>query len=154
MKKVISFHYRLTDTQGKEMDSSIGHKPLSFIVGAGQIVPGLESELITMKPSQKKTVKVPAAGAYGQHHPEMIIQVPRAKLPKPDLAIGDRFRGGPENDAPVFRVTKLTQDEAMLDANHPLAGQDLTFDVEIIEIREATEEELAHGHVHDGDHHH
>lgn len=154
MKRAISFHYRLTDSAGHEMDSSTGRKPLSFIEGMSQIIPGLEGEIIRMKQQEKRTIVVAAEMAYGLRRPELVIKVPRAKLPKADLQVGDQFRGGAETHAPIFKVTDLDATDATLDANHPLAGQDLTFDIEVVEIREATPQELEHGHVHEGGHSH
>lgn len=153
--KVISFHYTLTDNAGKQLDSSAGSEPLAFIVGSGQIVPGLETHLRTMKVGDKRQVLVPAKDAYGEKEVTQIFEVPRKKMPAKTIKIGDRFRTGNDHHAPAATVTKITDTHVTLDANHPLAGMDLTFDVEITEIRDATEEELAHGHVHgSGGHHH
>jgi FKBP-type peptidyl-prolyl cis-trans isomerase SlyD len=153
--KVIAFHYTLTDTSGKQLDSSAGQEPLAFLEGSGQIIPGLELHLKTMKPGDKRKVLVPAKDAYGEHNPQDIMEVPLDKMPTKKIKVGDQFRAGNEQHAPVVRVTKVSATHVTLDANHELAGQDLTFDVEITEVRDATEEELSHGHVHGpGGHHH
>ena len=153
--KVISFHYTLTDNAGQTLDSSAGGEPLAFLAGAGQIIPGLETHLLAMKVGDKRRVMVPAKDAYGAKDPANTTEIPRDKMPAKDIKVGDRFRAGADNHAPVVVVTKVTDTHVTLDGNHPLAGQDLTFEVEITEVREATDEELAHGHVHGpGGHHH
>ena len=153
--KVISFHYTLTDHAGTTLDSSAGSEPLAFLVGSGQIIPGLETHLLTMKVGDKRRVLVPAKDAYGDKDPANTTEVPLDQMPAKNIQVGDRFRAGTDHHAPVVLVTKVTDTHVTLDANHPLAGKDLTFDVEITEIRDATPEESSHGHVHGpGGHHH
>ena len=147
MARVLSFHYTLTDTTGKKLDQS-GTEPLSFIEGSHQIIPGLESELSTLKKGDKKKISVPAAKAYGVRRQELMISVPRDKFPAGEIKVGDRFRGGPEASAPLFTVISISGTEVKLDGNHSLSGQDLVFDVELVGIRESTEQELSHGHAH------
>lgn len=144
--KVYSFHYTLTNAAGQVLDSSEGQNPLVFMVGAGQIIPGLEVELVQMNQGDRKKVKVKAVDAYGEYDAAQLIEVPLEKLPKEKIEIGDKFHAG--NQSSPLRVTSVTETHATLDANHPLAGMDLTFAVELTEIRDATEEELAHGHAH------
>lgn len=146
--QVISFHYTLTDTTGQTLDSSASGEPLAVLMGCGQIIPGLETHLCTMKPGEKRRVLVPAKDAYGAHDPKNVVEVPREKLPIDSVKIGDRFRAGSDQHSPIVSVTEVTDTHVTLDGNHPLAGKDLTFDVEVTEIREATPEEVAHGHVH------
>ncbi len=152
-QRVISFHYTLTNTRGETLDSSRGDHPLSFLEGAGQIIPGLETHLRTMQSGDKRKVHVKAADAYGPRDDSLVLEVERQKLPNKAVKVGDQFR---TNQYPTpLTVTRLTDTHATLDANHPLAGQDLLFEVEITEVRAATAEELAHGHVHGpGGHHH
>jgi len=152
-QRVISFHYTLTNTRGETLDSSRGDHPLSFLEGAGQIIPGLETHLRTMQSGDKRKVHVKAADAYGPRDDSLVLEVERQKLPNKSVKVGDQFR---TNQYPTpLTVTRLTDTHATLDANHPLAGQDLLFEVEITEVRAATAEELAHGHVHGpGGHHH
>ena len=147
-QKVISFHYTLTDSAGKTLDSSAGGEPLAFLEGVGQIIPGLEDHLKKMKVGDKKHVTVKAKDGYGEKDPKNVIEVPLDQMPSRGIKVGDRFRAGQENHSPVVTVVKVTETHVTLDGNHPLAGMDLTFDVEIVELREATEDELAHGHVH------
>ncbi len=154
-QRVVSFHYQLTDSKGRPIDSSEGQEPLTYMEGAKQIIAGLEKALVGMGVGGKKTVTVPASEAYGDHLDGLVVKVPRAELHAPDLKVGDQFRGGAESHSPVFVVTQIAGEEVTLDGNHPLAGQDLTFNVEIAGVRAATEEEMRHGHAHgDGGHSH
>ena len=153
MPTVISFHYTLTNSSGKVLDSSQGQEPLSYIEGARQIIPGLERQLTGLKKGDKKRVAVPAAEAYGLRDDSKVLKVPREALPSKEVKVGDRFMGGKEPHAPMFVVTELGLTEVTLDGNHPLAGVDLTFDVELTGSREATMEEISHGHAH-GEHGH
>jgi FKBP-type peptidyl-prolyl cis-trans isomerase SlyD len=154
-QKVISFHYTLTDKSGKTLDSSAGSEPLTFLEGVGQIIPGLESELVGMKAGEKKRVAVKAKDAYGERDSENVIEVPLEKMPTRTMKVGDQFRAGRDNHSPVVTVAKVTETHVTLDGNHPLAGMDLSFDVEITEVRDATKDELTHGHAHGaGGHHH
>lgn len=153
--RVISFHYKLTDSAGKELDSSADGEPLMFLEGVGQIISGLEAHLRTMNVGDKKHVIVKAKDAYGEKDPANIVEVPLEKMSTKGIKVGDQLRAGQGNHAPVVTAMKVTDTHVTLDGNHPLAGKDLTFAVEITEIREATEEELSHGHVHGpGGHHH
>lgn len=144
--RVISFHYKLTNSRGDTLDSSFGQEPLSFLEGANQIIPGLESELVKLKVGEKSHITVAAEDAYGQRDESLIVEIERHRLPPGQINVGDRFRSS-QHPTPLT-VTKVTDTHITLDANHPLAGQDLTFDVEITGIRNATDEEIAHGHVH------
>lgn len=153
--RVIAFHYTLTNPRGETLDSSDGGEPLAFLEGSGQIIPGLERELAKLPAGTKSRIKVAAKEAYGDHNPANVVEVPRDKMPTQKIKVGDRFRAGEEQHAPVVTVTKVSDSHVTLDGNHPLAGVDLTFDVEITEVRAATAEEQAHGHVHGpGGHHH
>ena len=152
-RRVVSIHYTLTNSSGEELDSSNGQEPLTYMEGVGQIIPGLEKEIALLQKGDKKRISVPASEAYGERDERKIIKVPREKMPKQDIKIGDRFAGGREPHSPVFVVKETTLTEITLDANHPLAGVDLTFEVELVAVRPATEEEAAHGHAH-GEHGH
>jgi len=140
-KKVIRFHYKLTDADGVLLESSEGREPVKFMVGMGMIVPGLEKELVKLSVGEKRRVEVKAEEAYGLIDFNRFVRVPRSALPKEDLQIGDVFQS---NASPLpFTVKAIEDDYVLLDGNHPLAGEDLTFDVEVIEYRDATEEEIA-----------
>lgn len=155
-KQVMSFHYTLTNSSGESMDTSQGKEPLMFLVGEGGIIPGLEKVLVKMKTGERKKVVVPAVEAYGEFDETLIHQAPRSEVPGSDkVKVGDTFSGGHEKNTSVFTVTKVDETHITLDGNHSLAGQELTFYVEIVEVREATAEELQHGHAHSpGGHHH
>jgi FKBP-type peptidyl-prolyl cis-trans isomerase SlyD len=154
-KRVFAFHYVLRNTAGEILDQSDEGQPISFLEGAGQIIPGLESQLLPLKTGDKREVSVGAAQAYGERDEKLVVKVPRDQIPSKDVKIGDMFRGGPDEDAPVFTVTEVTTSHVTVDANHPLAGEDLTFSIVMAEIRQATAEEIAHGHAHGpGGHHH
>jgi FKBP-type peptidyl-prolyl cis-trans isomerase SlyD len=158
MKKtrVVVFHYTLTDSEGTEIDSSRGGDPLAILEGAGNIIPGLEVELKKLASGDKKKINVAAKDAYGEKNSDMVMEVPLTQFPSDvKIKVGDRFRTSDDHYSPVFCVMKVTDSHVTIDGNHPLAGKDLTFDVEITEIRDASDEELAHGHVHGpGGHHH
>lgn len=154
-KKVVSFHYTLKDSAGAELESSHGDEPMMFLEGVGQIIPGLEKQLEGMKVGEKKLVKVPAAEAYGEFDAALVVKVPRKQIPKKDVTVGDQFHAQGEDGQPhIVTVTEVSDAEVTVDGNHPLAGQDLQFDVVISEVRDATTEELEHGHAHGGDGHH
>lgn len=154
-KEVISFHYTLTDKDQKVIDASQEGHPLIFLTESGQIIPGLETVLVQMSPSDKKKVTIAAKDAYGHYNQSLVHKVSRSKLPKADVNIGDVFEAGNGQGSFPVSVVSIEKDEAILDGNHPLAGQDLTFEVEIVQKRTATVDEVAHGHVHGtGDCHH
>jgi len=155
-QEIIGFHYTLTDSTGALIDSSEGQAPLLFMVGSGQIIPGLEEELLKLNIGDKKKVEVAAEHAYGEIVEDLKIVVKRTQFPADaDLKIGDQFQVNEDPEAPVFMIVSITDEEVNVDGNHPMAGKDLVFDVEVTEKRAATEEELAHGHAHgEGGHHH
>jgi len=149
---VVTIHYTLKDDADKVIDSSSGGEPLAYLHGHGNIVPGLERELAGKSVGDRLTVRVPAADGYGEYDRALVQKVPRRALKGiANLRVGLRLQAGHQ----AVTVTHIAGDMVTLDGNHPLAGQNLNFDVEIAAVRPATEEELAHGHVHgDGGHHH
>lgn len=153
---VASFHYTLTDASGNIIDSSQGQEPLAYLHGSGNIIPGLEKALVGKTVGDKLTVNVPAAEAYGLRDDNMVQDLPSNMFSGIDkIEIGMEFHAETEQGLQVVTVTKVEGDTVTIDGNHPLAGVDLTFDVEITEVRAATEEEVAHGHAHGaGGHHH
>lgn len=150
--KVISFHYKLTNKEGEVLDSSEGREPLAFLTGAQNIIPGLEKQLVEMEIGAKAVCEVPAAEAYGETNAELVGEVERSRFPE-NVEVGMQFATDPSGMSAV-KVIAVTDDMVTIDGNHPLAGVDLTFDVEITEVRVATEQELSHGHVHQGGHDH
>jgi len=149
---VVSLQYTLT-VDGKVVDSAEKDDPLQFIQGTGDIIPGLESQLYGMSTGDNKKVSVAAKDAYGEIDPEASVEIPRSQFPaeipiKKGIQLQVQNNDGEVMDAFIDSYTK---DTIRLDFNHPLAGKSLLFDVTIVGLRSATEEELAHGHVHGED---
>ena len=154
MKRVIGFHYTLTDKAGNVLDSSSGDEPLFFLENSHQIIPGLEKVIALMNVGDKKKIEVKATDAYGDVNPELVVKVKKTQFP-PDatLTVGDQFQVNNDHHSPVFTIMSVDAEEVTVDGNHPMAGKDLVFDVELIGSREATKEEESHGHAH-GEHGH
>ncbi|MCC7344673.1 MAG: peptidylprolyl isomerase [Deltaproteobacteria bacterium] len=146
--RVVSFHYALTDPNGNLIDSTEDGEPFTFMEGVGQMIPGLEAQMGGLKKGDKKTLHVPHGQAYGERDESLVLQVPRDKFPVKEIQIGDKFQVGNAPGGPPMTVADLDDKNVILDGNHPLAGVDLTFKVEIVDAREATEQEVAHGHAH------
>jgi len=154
-QRVIGFHYTVHDEDGEELDTSLGDEPLYILEGARQVVPGLEREVALMKVGDRKTVAVTAAEAYGIHDPSLVLRIDKSQFPDgTELDVGDQFAVDDDEESPVFTVLSVEPDAYMVDGNHPLAGRDLVFEVEIVEVRAATKEELSHGHAHGAHGHH
>jgi FKBP-type peptidyl-prolyl cis-trans isomerase SlyD len=153
---VVSFHYTLTGKDGQIIDSSEGNQPLTYLHGVGQIVPGLENALLGKLAGDKMDVEVSAEEGYGEHHEFMVQQVPREAFQGvDDIEPGMQFQAQTPQGAMTVTVTAADETTVTVDGNHPLAGQPLFFAVEIVSVRDATEEEVTHGHVHgEGGHHH
>lgn len=155
-EKVVSIHYTLTDNAGTVLDSSSGGHPLAYLHGFGNIIPGLENALEGKATGDKLSVTVEPGQGYGERDEGLVQAVPRTAFKGvKELAPGMQFQAqGPQGTRLVV-VTQVTEDLVTVDANHPLAGQTLHFEVEVSEVRDATGEELEHGHVHGpGGHHH
>ncbi len=153
-RSIVTFHYTLRDMQARLLDTSDGGEPISYLEGAGMIIEGLEEQMRGLAVGVKQSISVGAAKAYGLRDETQVQRVPRTALPvEGELQPGDRFQAGEDRFAPVVMVTKIEGDEVWLDANHPLAGVDLVFDVEVVAVRTATEEEVSHGHPHGQDGH-
>lgn len=149
-QKVVTIDYTLTDDQGNVIDSSKGGEPLAYIHGLGNIIPGLENALEGKKAGDAMNVTVSPAEGYGERDDNLMQAVPRQMFETPDeIQVGMQFQTMTQDgNAMVVTVTEVTPETITVDANHPLAGQQLNFDVTIVEVREASEEELEHGHVH------
>ena len=147
---VVSMHYKLTDDEKNVIDSSEGAEPLTYLHGAGNIIPGLENALVGKVEGDTMTVRVEPEEGYGALNPEMIQTVPKSAFQDVDtIEVGMAFETqSPDGDVQHIVVKEVNDDEITIDANHPLAGVVLNFDVEITNIREASEDELSHGHVH------
>jgi FKBP-type peptidyl-prolyl cis-trans isomerase SlyD len=147
--KVVTIHYTLKNAEGQVLDSSEGGDPLAYIHGNGNIIPGLEEALEGKVAGDKLQVEVQPEKAYGVHDPELIQNVPkRAFQGVGQVQAGMRFTAQTEHGPRQVVVTRVVGDMVTVDGNHPLAGQTLNFAVEIAEVRDPTEEELSHGHVH------
>jgi FKBP-type peptidyl-prolyl cis-trans isomerase SlyD len=153
---VALFNYTLTNAAGEVIDTSEGRTPLAYLHGVGNIVPGLEKEMTGKRVGDKFNVLVKPEEGYGMPNDMMIQVVPKAAFQGVDtLEIGMEFQAQTPQGPMSVVITKLENDEVTVDGNHPLAGQTLHFAIEITEVREASPEELAHGHVHGaGGHHH
>lgn len=153
---VVSIHYTLTDDAGKTLDSSADGEPLVYLQGHGNLIPGLENALDGKQAGDKLSVKIAPKDGYGEYDKEQIQRVPLRQFKGVgNVRVGMQFQMNTPAGPRVVTVTNLTGDMVTVDGNHPLAGQNLNFEVEVTEVRAATEEELAHGHVHGpGGHHH
>jgi len=154
--KVVAIDYKLTDGQGNLIDTSEGQGPLYYIQGIGNLIPGLESKLEGRNIGDQLQVVVAPKDAYGEKMDNLLQVVPRAQFENADqIEVGMQFEVEAEGGEIVVTVTKVDADNVTVDGNHPLAGVELHFDVTVKEIRDASQEEIAHGHVHGpGGHHH
>ncbi len=152
--KVVQLRYSLKNSQGEVLDQADKDSPFVYLHGAQQIVPGLETALEGLTVGEKKAVAVPPAEGYGEKDPDLRLVVNRKQFPAGlEIQEGMQFETG-QGEGMVFTVEKIEGEQIHIDGNHPLAGETLHFDVEVMQIRDATEEEKAHGHAHDGDGHH
>ncbi len=149
-KLVVSMHYKLTDNDGNVIDTSEGKDPLNYLHGAGNIIPGLEKELVGKVAGDSLSVIVQPEEGYGVVHQELIQTVDRTAFQGVDtIEPGMSFQGQSDEGAvQQIVVTAVEGDQVTIDANHPLAGIVLNFDVDVVSVREATEDEIEHGHVH------
>tara|TARA_B100000945_G_scaffold319118_1_gene325586 strand:+ start:4237 stop:4767 length:531 start_codon:yes stop_codon:yes gene_type:complete len=146
---IVSVHYKGTLTEnGEEFDSSEGREPLTFMVGMGQMIPGFEEELMGAEKGEKRTFNLEPERAYGQHDPAGIQKVPKSQFP-PEIEVGMVLAAELENGVQMpLKVVEIGEEEVTIDFNHMLAGKTLTFEVEVIELRDAEKEEVEHGHAH------
>lgn len=155
--KVVTFNYILKDENGELLDSTEKGGPFSFISGNHQILPGLEEAIGNMIIGSKKNIKLAAADAYGEYDENAVQKINRSLFPEEaELEIGmTYFAHSPEGQHLQFVITKIENEDITVNFNHPLAGKNLEFDVELLDVRDATPEEISHGHVHGpGGHHH
>ncbi|WXU00867.1 MAG: FKBP-type peptidyl-prolyl cis-trans isomerase SlyD [Catillopecten margaritatus gill symbiont] len=147
---VVEMHYTIKNDAGDVLDTSKDQEPMPFLQGHGNIVPGLEKAIEGLKVGESCNVSVEAKDAYGEYHDEGVQEIPMEALQGvPDLKVGMELQSQDENGNPFIVVVKeIGSDVVTVDANHPLAGQTLHFDVSIENVREATKEELDHGHIH------
>jgi FKBP-type peptidyl-prolyl cis-trans isomerase SlyD len=154
-EKVVSIHYTLKDNEGTTLDSSVGDQPLLYIHGIGNLIPGMEEGLEGKTKGDKIEIKVSPEKGYGVRDERMIQKMPRSAFGDQKVEVGMQFNAGTKNGQQVVTVTKVEMDGITIDGNHALAGVDLNFSVEVLDVRDASKDELAHGHVHGpGGHHH
>ncbi|HET6538992.1 MAG TPA: peptidylprolyl isomerase [Chryseolinea sp.] len=150
--KVAGIHYTLRDNTGSIIDTSDGREPLYYLHGAGNLIIGMEEGLEGKTIGDKFQLKISPAKGYGEKDPSMTQKVPRSAFGNQEVKQGMKFQ---TDRGAVVTVTDVGLDSVTVDANHPLAGVELNFAVEVMEVRNATQEELDHGHVHGpGGHHH
>ena len=133
---VVKVHYTGKLNDGQVFDSSLEREPLQVELGKGQLIPGFEKGLINMAVNEKKTIRIEKHEAYGEVNEALFHKVPKADLPediKPEVGMG-LVGNNPDGSQQQFRIAKIEAEDIIIDANHPLAGQDLVFDIELIEI--------------------
>ena len=132
----VKVHYTGKLQNGEVFDSSVEREPLEFTLGQGQLIPGFEQAIIGLKVGDSTTTNIPSAEAYGDHNPEMEVQVEKAQLPEGmEPQVGMQLQlNQPNGQAIPVQITKVEGEQVTIDANHPLAGKDLTFDIEVVEI--------------------
>lgn len=152
--KVVSFDYTLTLEDGEVLDSSDGRDPLSYIQGLGHIIAGLEAAMEGRESGDAFKISIPPEDAYGIYNDDLVQSVPRSSFDS-SLNIVPGMEFSNEDSNAIFRVIEIQKELVVLDGNHPLAGEKLTFDIKITNVRDASSEEISHGHVHGpGGHHH
>ena len=155
-QRVVYIHYTLTNDAGEVLDSSRGNEPLAYLHGAGNIIAGLESALAGKQAGDKLNVRVEPSQGYGERDERLVQDVPRRAFEGiAEIQPGMSFQAQSNQGPMRVVVTPRGRDMVTVDGNHPLAGEALNFDVEVTEVRDASQEELSHGHVHGpGGHHH
>jgi FKBP-type peptidyl-prolyl cis-trans isomerase SlyD len=154
--QVVSIHYTLTDDTGEIIDASAEGTPLTYLHGHGNLIPGLERELTGKNTGDRLRVQIAPRDGYGEYDSGLVQRVPRRALQGvPNVKVGMRLQTQGGRGPRAVTVTQVVGDMVTLDGNHPLAGKNLNFEVEVAAVRGATAEELSHGHVHGpGAHHH
>lgn len=132
----VHVHYRGTFDDGTEFDSSSGSDPIAFTIGSGQVIPGFENAIEGMAAGDRKTERIEAGNAYGDHRDELVFTVPREQMPDgADVEVGDMLQVGfPDGSNAAVQVAAMDELSVTLDANHPMAGKDLTFELELVSI--------------------
>ena len=146
--KVVKMHYSVTDNDNNSIDNSFDGEPLIFIVGTGYLIPGLEDALQGKQAGDTLSVTVEPENGYGERHDELMQAVPKSMFEDMEIEIGMQFKATTDDGDQSVMIIDIQDDEVIVDGNNPLAGITLKFDVEILEVRDATADELAHGHVH------
>jgi len=153
--RVVTLHYTLRDESGVTIESSRGRDPLAYLHGYGQLIPGLEKVLDGSVAGHASTVTVPPREAYGERNPDAVIRADKDSFPEGmEIAKGVEVHADTPDGPLSFVVVGFEGEQVVLDANHPMAGMTLTFDVEVLDVRAATPDEISHGHVHGAHGHH
>jgi FKBP-type peptidyl-prolyl cis-trans isomerase SlyD len=154
--KVVGIEYTLKDKDGAVVDTNAGSgEPLYFIQGLGTIVPGLERSMNGKAVGESFDVTVKAADGYGEFDANRKRRIPKSALNGMEVQVGQMLQASGPEGASVVTVSDVTETEIEIDGNHPMAGKDLFFSIKVTEIRDATQEEISHGHAHGpGGHHH
>ena len=156
-QKAVFIEYTLTSDAGDVIDTSVGRAPLAYLHGANNIILGLEKALEGKVAGDQLKVSIEPAEAYGEYSPELVATLSRSMFEGVDqLEVGMQFHASaPDGGMQVVTIREVEGDDVTVDGNHPLAGQRLNFDVKVVEVRDASEEEVAHGHIHgEVGHHH
>lgn len=148
--KVVLIHYTLKNDGGEVMDSSEGNEPLAYLQGAGNILDGLENALVGKQAGDKLKVSIEAAEGYGEYDESLVQPIPQDQFGEHQVEVGMQFHADTAIGPRVVTIIAINEEskEIIIDANHALADENLHFDAEVVEVRDATEEELEHGHVH------
>jgi FKBP-type peptidyl-prolyl cis-trans isomerase SlyD len=153
--RVVTIHYTLKDDSGTVLDSSAGGEPLAYIQGHGNLISGLEKALEGKQGGHTMAVSIAPSDGYGIRNAALIQRVPRRALQNSgEIRQGMRFQARTDDGMRMFTVTAIVGDMVTLDGNHPLADKTLHFDVQVVDVRDASPEELEHGHVHGPGGHH
>ncbi|KAF7775096.1 FKBP-type peptidyl-prolyl cis-trans isomerase SlyD [Pseudoalteromonas citrea] len=146
--KVVKMHYSVLDNDKNTIDNSFDGEPLLFIIGTGYLIPGLEDAIIDKSAGDTLSVTVEPEQGYGVRHDELMQAVPKSMFDGMEIDVGMQFRASTDDGDQMVMIIDIQDEEVIVDGNHPLSGITLHFDVEILEVRDATEDELSHGHVH------
>ncbi|MBB1333065.1 peptidylprolyl isomerase [Pseudoalteromonas sp. SR44-5] len=146
--KVVKMHYSVMDNDKNSIDNSFDGEPLIFIVGTGYLIQGLEDALQGKKAGDTLSVTVPPEQGYGERHDDLMQAVPKSMFEGMEIEVGMQFRASTDDGDQSVMIIDIQEDDVIVDGNNPLAGITLNFDVEILEVRDATADELEHGHVH------
>ena len=142
-QKMVKIHYTLKDTDGNQLDSSTGGEPLEYMHGIGSLIPGLEKELEVKKPGDKFHSEIEPALGYGEYDEKLVAEVPRSQFDANfEIEVGQQFQADTATGPMIVKVTKIADDKITVDGNHELAGKKLCFDVEVVDVRDASEAEL------------
>ncbi|WP_438864236.1 FKBP-type peptidyl-prolyl cis-trans isomerase [Neptunicella sp.] len=145
---VVTMHFTVSSEDGVQIDSSRKGEPMMYIQGTRYMIQGLEEAVEGKQAGDSFALSVEPEKAYGQRHDQLVQVVPKSMFEGMDVEVGMQFRAGTDDGEQSVSVIDVTEDEVVVDGNHPLSGLTLNFEIEILDVREATAEELSHGHVH------